>query len=160
VDAPDGLVGETLSIEFCAQQSAILPKMGIELLDVPGGQLVQLDTAQGGDDVLVDPPFIGHLGVRTETRFLVVLVPMIQPSTQGKPCFWNFRGGSLQSLPQGLQLCHTFCFCLSKDIFGFGQALFVIADDHSALPPAVLSQTDAAVAVFSAFCHGAISSPK
>ena len=46
VDAPDGLVGETLSIELRAQQSAVLLEMGIELLDVPGGQLVQLDTAQ------------------------------------------------------------------------------------------------------------------
>ena len=44
MDAPDGLVGEPLSIEFLAQQSAVLLKMGIELLDVPSGQLVQLDS--------------------------------------------------------------------------------------------------------------------
>ena len=77
MDAPDGLVGETLSLEFCAQQSAILPKMGLELLDVPGGQLVQLDTAQGGGDVVVDPPLIGHRGGRTGTSYRGVVGPLI-----------------------------------------------------------------------------------
>ena len=45
VNAPDGLIRETCTIEFCAQQPPTLFQAGIELLDVPGGQLVQLDMA-------------------------------------------------------------------------------------------------------------------
>ena len=160
VDASDSLIGETCTIELLAQQSAVLLEMGIELLDVPGGQLVQLDIAQGRNDVLIDPPLVGHLGVGPEGCLLIVLVPVIQPVSQGEVGLRNFRGGRCQSLPQGPQLCRTLRFRLSKDILRLWQPLLVIVDDYPALPTAVLSQTDAAVAVFSAFCHGAISSPK
>ena len=160
VDAPGGLVGQALAIELGAKQPAVFLEIGVESLNVSGGQLVQLDTAQGGNDVLVDPPLIGHLGVGPEVRFFIGLVPVLQPSAQGKPCLGNFRGGSFQSLTQGLQLCHTFRFRLSKDILGHREALFIVAHHIPTLPAAILSQADAAVAVFSAFCHGAISSPK
>ena len=131
MDAPDGLVGEALSIELGAQQPPALFQIGVELLDVSGGQLVQLDTAQGGDDVLVDPPLIGHLGVGPEVRFLIGPGTSGPASPQGDPWLGSFRGGSLQALPQGLQLGRTFRFRLSKDIFGFGQALLIIADDDA-----------------------------
>ena len=134
--------------------------MGIELLDVPGGQLVQMDITQGGNGVLVEPLLIGHLGVGPEVRLLIVLVPVIQPVPKGDTWLGSFRSRSLQALSQGLQLGHTFRFRFSKDIFGFGQPLLIVPDDHPALPAAILSQADAAVTVFSAFCHGAISSPK
>ena len=110
--------------------------------------------------MLVDPPLIGHLGVGPEVRFFIGLVPVIQPVPKGDAWLGSFRSRSLQALPQGLQLGHTFRFRLSKDIFGFREALLVIADDNAPFPAAVLSQADAAVAVFSTFCHGAISSPK
>ena len=102
MDAPDGLVGEPLSIELRAQPPPTLFQAGIELLDVPGGQLVQLDIAQGRDDVLVDPPLIGHLGVGPEVRLLIVLVPVVQPVPQGDAWLGNFRGGSRQAFLQGL----------------------------------------------------------
>ena len=85
---------------------------------------------------------------------------MIQPAAQGDPRLGRLGGGGSDILPQLFQLRHTLGLGFGEDILGDGQALCVPAHHDAALPPAVLSQTDAAVAVFSAFCHGAISSPK
>ena len=63
VDAADSLVGKSFAILFLPEQTAILFKPGIELLDISGGKFVQWSGAQVWDDVLIDPPFIGHLGV-------------------------------------------------------------------------------------------------
>ena len=40
VDAPDGLVGQALAIELGAKQPAVFLEIGVESLNVPGGQLV------------------------------------------------------------------------------------------------------------------------
>ena len=66
VDAPNSLVGKTFAIEFGPEKPAILLEIGVELLDVVGSQLVQLDAAQFGDDVLINAPLIGHLGIGAE----------------------------------------------------------------------------------------------
>ena len=112
--------------------------MGIELLNVPGGQLVQLDIAQGGDDVLIDPSLIGHLSVGPEVRFFIGLIPVIQPSAQGDSQLGSFGGGSLQTFPQGLQLCHTLRFVLART-FWFWEALLVIVNDDAPFPAAIFS---------------------
>ena len=41
MDAPNGLIGQSIAVELCPQQSAALLGLGVELLDVSGGQLVQ-----------------------------------------------------------------------------------------------------------------------
>ena len=81
MDAPDGLVGQAFSVELCSQKSAALLGLGVELLDVSGGQLVQGDLSQSRDDVLVDAPLIGHLGVGAQVGLLIVLVPVTEPIT-------------------------------------------------------------------------------
>ncbi len=73
------------------------------MLDVPGGQLVQLYAAQGGDDVLVNPPLIGHLGVGPEACPLIGLIPVVQPVTQRDAWLGQLRGGDLQTFPQLLR---------------------------------------------------------
>ena len=40
VDAPDGLVGQALAIELGAKQPAVFLEIGVESLNVSGGQLV------------------------------------------------------------------------------------------------------------------------
>ena len=40
VDAPGGLVGQALAIELGAKQPAVFLEIGVESLNVPGGQLV------------------------------------------------------------------------------------------------------------------------
>ena len=42
MDAPDGLIGETFAIELGTKESAALFEPGVELLNIVGGQLVQL----------------------------------------------------------------------------------------------------------------------
>ena len=63
MDAPDGLVGESLAVELDSEEPAALLKLGVELLNIIGGQLVQLGVAQCRDDVLVNAPLVGHLGI-------------------------------------------------------------------------------------------------
>ena len=82
VDAPDSLVGETFTIEVSSEKSAALFEPGVELLNIVGGQLVQLGAAQCGDDVLIDAPLIRHLGVGAKVGLLVTLIPKIQPIAQ------------------------------------------------------------------------------
>ena len=79
MDAPDSLIGETFAIEFGAEKSTALFEPGVELLDIVGGELVQLGAAQCGDDVLIDAPLVGHLGVRPKVGLLIALIPKIQP---------------------------------------------------------------------------------
>ena len=81
MDAADRLVREPLTVEFGADQPSGFFGICIEFLNFMGGQLVQLDVPQGRDDVLIDPPLIGHLRVGSETCFLIGLIPVIQPVT-------------------------------------------------------------------------------
>ena len=65
MDASDGLIGETFAIELGPEEPAALLEFGVELLDIISCQLVQLSAAQCRDDVLLNAPFLGHLGVGT-----------------------------------------------------------------------------------------------
>ena len=58
MDAPDSLIREAGPIELGTGQTSALFQICVKLLDVPGGQFVQRDSAQGGDDVLVDSPLV------------------------------------------------------------------------------------------------------
>ena len=160
MDAPDGLIREAGPIELGAGQTSALFQICVELLDVPGGQLVQRDSAQGGDDVLIDPPLVGHLGVGPEICLLVLLIPAVQPGAQRDPRPGRLGSRRLQALPQLLQLGGALRFRPGQDVFGDGKAPLVPSHHEPALPAAVLSQADAAVAAFSAPCHGFISSPR
>ena len=52
VDAPDGLVRKAVTIELRPEESAALLELGVELLDIVGGQFVQLSISQSRDDML------------------------------------------------------------------------------------------------------------
>ena len=54
MDAADSLAGKSFAILFLSEQTAILFKPGIELLDISGGKFVQWNGAQVWDDVLSD----------------------------------------------------------------------------------------------------------
>ena len=82
MNASNRLVRETFAIELCAKQPAIFLEIGVEFLNVCGGQLVQLDLSQSRGYVLVNSPFIGHLSIGAEIRFLVPLIPEVQPIGQ------------------------------------------------------------------------------
>ena len=79
VDAADSLVGKSFAVLFLTKQTAILFEPGVELLDVAGGEFVQRNGAQVRDDMLIDPPFIGHLGVGAKVWLFTGLIPEVQP---------------------------------------------------------------------------------
>ena len=54
---------------------------------------------------------------------------------------------------QLLQLLYALALCLGQDIVGLGKVLFIVADDHPALPAAVFLFSYHAVAGWPAFCH-------
>jgi len=81
VYAPDCLVGQALTVELCPDESAALFELGIELLNVVGGQFVHLNISQHRDDVLINAPLIGHLCIGPEIGLLVALIPKVQPIT-------------------------------------------------------------------------------
>ena len=160
VDATDSLVGKSFAILFLPEQTAILFKPGIELLDISGGKFVQWNGAQVWDDVLIDPPFIGHLGVGAKIWLFVGLIPKVQPlgDCHGLPGWLRLRFFLRGN--QTFEFFLTFGLCFCQHIFSFGQSFVIVADDNAAIPPAVASQTDGAAAVFSLLCQGFISSPR
>ena len=160
VDAADSLAGKSFAILFLPEQTAILFKPGIELLDISGGKFVQWNGAQVWDDVLIDPPFIGHLGVGAKIWLFVGLIPKVQPlgGCHGLPGWLWLR--SFLCGNQTFEFFLTFGLCFGQHIFSFGQSAVIVADDNAALPAAIASQTDGAGAVFSLLCQGFISSPR
>ena len=75
MDAADSLVGESFAVLLLTEQATILLEPCVELLDITGGEFAQWDLTQIWDNVLIDPPFIRHLGVWTEVWLFMGLVP-------------------------------------------------------------------------------------
>ena len=149
-----------IAILFLSEQTAILFEPSVELLDVAGGEFVQRNRAQVRDDVLIDPPFIGHLGVGAKIWLFVGLIPKVQPlgDRHGLPGWLRLR--SFLRGNQTFEFFLTFGLCFCQHIFSFGQSAVIVADDNAALPAAIASQTDGAAAMFSLLCQGFISSPR
>lgn len=112
MDAADSLVGKSFAILFLPEQTAILFKPGIELLDISGGKFVQWSGAQVWDDVLIDPPFIGHLGVGAKIWLFVGLVPEVQPL------------GDCHGLPGWLRLRSFLCGNQTFEFFSHSAFVF------------------------------------
>ena len=110
--------------------------------------------------MLVDPPLVGHLGVGPEIGLFISLIPEVQPVSQKDSGLGLVRRRRSQRFPELRQLRGTLRLGFGQDIFGDRQALVIVAYHIAALPAAILSQVDAAVAAGSTFCHGDISSPK
>lgn len=160
VDAADSLVGKSFAVLFLTKQTAILFEPSVELLDVAGGEFVQRNGAQVRDDMLIDPPFIGHLGIGAKVWLFTGLIPEVQPlgGCHGLPGRLRLR--SFLRGNQAFEFFLTFGLCFCQHIFSFGQSAVIIADDNAALPAAIASQTDGAAAMFSLLCQGFISSPR
>ena len=160
MDASDRLVRETFIVELGAYQPVALFKGHIQFLHVCRSQLVQLGAAQGRDDVLVNSPLIGHLRVGAEVRFLVPLIPEVQPVRQQDSGFRLVRHKLFRRFPELCQLCRAFRLGFGEDIFGHRQAHVIVAHYIPAFPTTVFSRVETAITAVSALCHGAISSPK
>ena len=129
-----------------------------ELLEIRLGQPVELDIAQTGDQVVVDPTLVAQLGGGPEPGLGEILVPVIHPRPEGhiRPHLsWAVAAALLLQL---FQLPHAFLLGLGQHIFCLRVTRLVIAYYYSALPAAILPQADGALAPFSLSCH-AFTSP-
>ena len=154
VEAAHHGVGEALAELLCADEPPARFHPGIELLEVLLGQLVQGDLPQLRDDMLIDLRLVVGLGSGADLRFHIVLIPEVQPLPEGhlRPDLLCLGAG--HRLPELLQLFLALPFRFGQDVLRPGQALFVVADDHPALPAAVLALADGALALFPPLTHG------
>ena len=51
----------------------------VELLQVVLGELLQWNITQSRNDMTIDTLLVGHLGIGPKRRFLISLIPVIQP---------------------------------------------------------------------------------
>ena len=116
MDASDRLVRETFIVELGAYQPVALFKGHIQFLHVCRSQLVQLGAAQSRDDMLIDSPLIGHLGVGSEVWLLVPLIPEVQPVRQQDSGFRLVRHKLFRRFPELCQLCRAFRLGFGEDI--------------------------------------------
>ena len=129
-----------------------------ELLEVRLGQAVELDVAQAGDQVVVDPALIAQLGGGSEPGLGEILVPVVHPRPKGH--IRPYLSGAVVAalLFQLLQFFHALPLGFGQHIFRLGVSRLVVAYHHPAFPAAVLPQADGALPLLSLSCH-ALTSP-
>ena len=141
-----------LNLVVTLDTSALL-EVVVESLDLDCGQFLQFDTADAGDDVVVDVVLVVQFCVRTEPGFGVDLVPGGEPRCH---CV-VVRFGDIQLLTVSDGLCQfllDLCLGLAQDILGNPLAgSWVVGCRVSTLPAAILPFADVPFSICSAFCH-------
>ena len=107
-----------------------------------------------------DAALVGLLRSWSDLRLGVILVPVGQPVPEGhlRPHFFGLQPAAF--LLELLEFFKALLLRFSENIFRFGIAVIVIADDNAALPPTVLALSYRSVTGFSLSCHGFSSFPK
>ena len=107
----------------------MLLQTGIVLLQLACCQLVQRNLSQRGDQMPVDAVFVVLLCGDPEPRLAVVLIPVVQPSTEGERLFPDVRLLPIifAGLPELLQLFQTFRLAPGQDVFRLGKLFFTRA---------------------------------
>ena len=146
---------ETFRLPFCLNSvhSALGQQLFVELLQLQGGQLTQLDFADIWLDVVVDVASVGLVGRRPHFDFGVVLEPDVHPLPDSVLC--RLEGVYLCIFLDGLfKLCFYLRLSLAQDVFVDRFAsLQVPSGGVAALPSTVRTLPDTALTVGSAFCH-------
>ena len=125
----------------------------IELLQVTLCELVQRNLPDLRDDVLVNPILITELCIQTKLWLAVVLIPKIQPFTEGH-ILLTLRHRRGIFFFQFFQFRQALCLGFGKNIFRFGVAAIIVADDNSGFPTSVRTLSDSSAAVFSFLSQG------
>ena len=112
------------------------------------------------DDVQADAALVGLLRGGTDLGLGVILVPVCQPVPEGHLRSNLLRLQSAAFLLELLELLDALLLRFGEDIFRFGIAVIIIADDDSPLPTAILALPYGSVPGFSLSCHGFNSFPK
>ena len=154
-------VGHTQSRLFVFDflpDSAVLPKLVVQPLDIHGLKLIQLDLAQFGADVGVNEHFVVDGGALPDSGLGIDFIPQVHPLSH------RVHTGPLDiqvfALRDGfLQFFLDLCLGLAQDILDDGLAgNRVSSRGVPTFPAAIFSLSQAAFAVCPAFCHS-ISPP-
>ena len=153
-------VGQSFAVFVGEALPAAFLESAIELLQVVLRQLVQRDAPKFRDDMQSDAALIGLLCGGADLGLGVILIPVCQPVPEGHlwPHLLRLQSAALRL--ELLELLHALLLGFGEDIFRFGIAVIVIADDDAAFPPPVLALSYGSVAGFSFSCHGFNSFPK
>ena len=146
------LVGEPLPTAFLEPT--------VELLQVVLCQLIQRDVPDLRDDVQADAALVGLLRSWADLGLGVILVPVCQPIPEGHlgPHFFGLQPAAF--FLELLKLLDAFLLGFGEDIFRFGIAIVIVADDDTSFPAPILALSYGSVSGFSLSCHGFNSFPK
>lgn len=161
MDTPDEAVAQTLVLQLDVFIPLNPPggfQLIVELLDLQGGELVQLDTADAGNDVLLDIIVVVICRLLSDGGFGVGLEP--QPHPLSHRVFAAANNVHLPVFLNGtLQFFLAFFLRLGQHIFVDGLACYrVAARCVTALPAAIGALAQAALAVCS-FLSRSLSPP-
>ena len=156
VDAPHHSGAEAFIPEFgeiFALNSSALLEVVVKPLDLNGGQLVQGNISDSGDDVVLNVVGVVGFCVGADAGFGVDLVPCPYPQCH---CVGS-RFGYIQPLAfadRGLEFLLDFGLRFTQHVLDDPFSSLVIARGVPTLPAAILSFSDIALAVCSSFWHG------
>ena len=153
-------VGQPFAVFVGEALPAAFLESAIELLQVILCQLVQRDVADLRDDVQADAALIGFLRGGTNLWLGVILVPVCQPVPEGHLGTNLLRLQSAVILLELLEFFKALLLRFSENIFRFGIAVIIVADDDAAFPSSILALPYGSVPGFSFSCHGFNSFPK
>ena len=146
------LVGEALPATFLEST--------VELLQVILRQLVQWDASDLWDDVQAYAALIGLLCGGANFWLGVIFIPVCQPVPERHlgPHFFGFQPTVI--LLELLELLNALLLRFGENIFRFGVAVVIVANDDTPLPPPIFALSYCSVSGFSLSCHGFNSFPK
>ena len=138
--------------EVFALNSSALLEVVVETLDLDGGQLVQRDVPNSGDDVVFNVVRIIRLCVGPDARFGIDLIPRFHPRTDRvSPNFGYVQ--PLAFADRGFEFLLHFGLRFTQHVLDDPFSSLVIARGVAALPSSVLSFSDVPLAVCSSFRH-------
>ena len=152
-------VGQSFAVLFGEALPTVFLEPTVELLQVILGQLVQWDVADLRDDVQTDAALVSLLGSGADLGLGVILVPVYQPVSKGHLGPHLLRLQSAACLLEFLEFRLTLLLGFRQNIFRFGVAVVIVADDDTALPVPILALSYGSVPGFSFSCHGFNSFP-
>ena len=155
IDVADGLGAEPLGLILGLQpiHPSLRQQLLVEPLKIQRGQLRQGDASNAWLDMILNIALIGFMRGWPHFDLGVIFVPDIHPLAYR--VFLAFRHiQTLALFDGGLEFLFCLCLRFCQHIFDDGLACHrVVACGITTFPPPILSLTDVALAVCSAFCH-------
>ena len=146
------------AVEIAADAPPVPFQLRVELLEVALRQLVQRDFIDVRNDVIVDPILIALLRRDPQAGLGPGLIPQVDPLAEGHIRFCSAGDDAALHL-EFFQLLLADRLGHGGDAFRDGRALLVVADNDTAFPAPVFSQSERSFSGLSFSCHGFSSFP-